>query len=148
MENEIKCCVITDAHEKQEMVVCFSDFTYRKDLDKKDIVELSRKIAEHAAVITAVINNEKAGLISYYRNDLKSKTAFINLVVVNPKKRGMGVATAMLKKVVEDCADNGFRQIRLEVDSDNKKAIHLYEKAGFKKEDETSDGKTFYKLIL
>lgn len=46
---------------------------------------------------------------------------------------GNGVGSALLRKIVDFAAKNGFEQIDLEVRSDNLRAIRLYEKFGFQK---------------
>ncbi|MBR1731595.1 MAG: GNAT family N-acetyltransferase, partial [Ruminococcus sp.] len=70
------------------------------------------------------------------------------LVALDTEYQGRGLGTLMIKKVVDDCADNGYKKIRLEVDNSNIKAVKLYEKLGFRKEKETSDNTAFYCLTL
>ena len=42
-------------------------------------------------------------------------------------------ATAQVKTGIDVLCDNGFEQLNLEVRSSNARAIHLYEKYGFRK---------------
>jgi RimJ/RimL family protein N-acetyltransferase len=46
---------------------------------------------------------------------------------------GCGAASALMESVLVFAKENGFRQLNLEVRSDNFRAIHLYEKYGFRK---------------
>lgn len=56
-------------------------------------------------------------------------------IMVHKDYQNVGVGTALMKAVI-DLADNWLMLIRLElcVYEDNERAIHLYEKCGFKKE--------------
>lgn len=44
---------------------------------------------------------------------------------------GQGLGTAMLREAIRIAGENGFEQLELGVFSDNPRAVHVYEKAGF-----------------
>lgn len=46
---------------------------------------------------------------------------------------GRGVGSALLQKIIEYAKTHGIELVSLEVRSDNKRAIHVYEKFGFRK---------------
>lgn len=46
---------------------------------------------------------------------------------------GHGIASALMKEILNFAKANGFEQLELEVRSDNTRAIRLYEKFGFQK---------------
>ena len=46
---------------------------------------------------------------------------------------GCGAASALAEAVLAFAKENGFEQLNLEVRSDNVRAVHLYEKFGFRK---------------
>lgn len=46
---------------------------------------------------------------------------------------GCGAASALMEAILAFAKENGFEQLNLEVRSDNARAIHLYEKYGFRK---------------
>lgn len=46
---------------------------------------------------------------------------------------GRGVGSALLQKIIEYTKTHGTELVSLEVRSDNKRAIHVYEKFGFRK---------------
>lgn len=52
-------------------------------------------------------------------------------VAVRKSYNNLGVATEMLNIVFDWCKENRINKIRIEVDSENQKAIKLYEKYGF-----------------
>ena len=46
---------------------------------------------------------------------------------------GSGAASALMEAILDFAKENGFEQLNLEVRSSNARAIHLYEKYGFRK---------------
>ena len=50
---------------------------------------------------------------------------------IRAKHTGMGLGSFLLKTALEQAEENGFEQVELGVFSDNARAIHVYEKAGF-----------------
>ena len=79
-----------------------------------------------------VCNGENAGLMELVEIDLIHRRAEFQ-IIVSPDQQGKGVATRATKLAM----DYGFgvlnlHKIYLIVDSDNKKAIKIYEKSGFR----------------
>lgn len=54
-------------------------------------------------------------------------------VSVEKSEWGRGVGSALLQKIIEYAKTHGIELVSLEVRSDNKRAIHVYEKFGFRK---------------
>lgn len=77
------------------------------------------------------INGNLAGFISFYCNDRDTKEAYITLVLVDQKFRGMKIAKMMLIKVLAYVKDNKFSKCSLEVNRNNLAAINLYKSIGF-----------------
>lgn len=50
-----------------------------------------------------------------------------------PEYREHGIGRKLIEISLADAKDKGFREIRLECRTDNKRAIHVYKKLGFKK---------------
>lgn len=148
MSQKPKFCLITDRNQKRKMVEEFSKFFHNRNLSKRDIDNLADKIAQNAFVMAAVAGSENIGFVGYYCNDTKTLTAYLSVVIMNPRYRGMGTGTAMLKEVLKDCADRGYKTVRLEVDNENTGAIKLYKTLGFRKEKESSDNSAFYCMTL
>ena len=55
----------------------------------------------------------------------------IDSVAVDPRFRGKGIATALLKRAIATARRRGFTAVSLSVRRDNEAAIHLYRKLGF-----------------
>lgn len=69
---------------------------------------------------------------SYYYN--KRHIAYINEIFVEPNYRNKNIATKLIKFLIKKAKEEKrLEQIHLKVNSQNKKAISLYEKLGFKK---------------
>lgn len=56
----------------------------------------------------------------------------INTVVIHPQYRGRGYGRQLIDQLFEVATKEKNRRIMLEVRSKNTKAIHLYERSGFK----------------
>jgi ribosomal protein S18 acetylase RimI-like enzyme len=56
---------------------------------------------------------------------------FVPGVAVVPDRRGQGVGTLLLGRVIAEAADQGLRAVVLDVDADNEDAIRLYQRIGF-----------------
>lgn len=74
----------------------------------------------------------------------------LEMFYVNPAKQNKGIGSKLMRKVI---AKLGTNELRLNVFASNKRAIHVYEKAGFKKFSEgiskekgPLNGKRFFKM--
>ena len=82
-------------------------------------------------------NDEFIGVISLNRVDFENKNSYLG-IYSNFKIRKVGdLLIDCLKKVTFEVAN--LHTLKLEVIEDNKKALNLYKKAGFKKEGELKD---------
>lgn len=76
-------------------------------------------------------NQEILGYISFYANDLVSKTAFISLIAVKPEYQNRHIGSQLLNECFSIAELKGMKQIQLEVLKRNISAIHFYERNGF-----------------
>ena len=72
-----------------------------------------------------------------YTPDVGEDDFYISLVVVDPRQRGKGLGTELLRKAIELAEEKGSSRVVLDVDSDNRAAMALYEKLGFTLRDES-----------
>ncbi|MGN0532029.1 MAG: GNAT family N-acetyltransferase [Eubacterium sp.] len=74
---------------------------------------------------------------------------YLSRLIVKKEYRNKGIGQKLLKYMIALCKEKGYQQITVGVDTDNKNAIHIYKKFGFKIYETTTDeyGK-FYKMIL
>ncbi len=101
--------------------------------------DLAERIKEpNAEVVIAEVNGEIVGGGSAIIKDGKTyntfgQYSFLGFMYVEPAYRGQGVNKLIIEKLVEWSHEKGFKEIRLQVYSDNIPAIRAYEKVGFKK---------------
>lgn len=123
-----------------------SDPDFLADLD----IYLSsylNKIDKNAIFEKHYVDNNLAGIIVYYCNNLETKEAFITLVVVDRGFRGLGIAQRLMNNVIASVKIKGFERCRLEVKLNNPQAIRLYEKLNYK-EDYRNDSSVFMSLLV
>lgn len=68
---------------------------------------------------------------------LKKEEYFISNLAVFKEYRGRGIAEKLLQHAEKTAVENGFRFLSLYVETDNERAIRVYEKYGFHEEKRT-----------
>jgi ribosomal protein S18 acetylase RimI-like enzyme len=107
----------------------------QKALKDDDAMDGKLFVAESEGKITGFIQ----GVIIKHNKDVmfklthrKRKDGWIGLLFVNPDARGKGVAQLLISTIREYFKNNGCVSMRLKVDSNNKLALNVYNKYGFK----------------
>lgn len=73
------------------------------------------------------------GLVSLVSIDYISRSAVFNIMIGDKKNQGKGIGTFAVKEILNHAFNNlNLQRVELGVLEDNKMAIHLYEKCGFK----------------
>jgi ribosomal protein S18 acetylase RimI-like enzyme len=89
--------------------------------------------------IVALIQQTPVGFyILQHRHD-NTKIGVLYKIGVDPKFRGKGIGQKLIEHAIKTCKQLNFKCIDLDVDKDNKIAIHLYMKNGFKIIEEMKD---------
>ncbi len=96
-----------------------------------EISEYAQKIASKAMRFEAWSNGVLIGLVAAYCNDQEKSIAYVTNVSLMKEWVGKGIAVHMMRQCIKHMHALGMKQICLEVASDNKPAIKLYEKCGF-----------------
>ncbi|MDF2556183.1 MAG: acetyltransferase family protein [Bacillales bacterium] len=124
--------------ESDELEIC--DATVK---DKKSVFELDRDAFDFYSQIEdehlieqvdisdtkiATIHNETIGKVKVFESD---GNAGIYGFVIYPHLRGKGYGKAFLSKIISNLMENGAHQIYLEVETENRIAVHLYQSIGF-----------------
>ncbi len=120
------------------------------DLGKEKFEEWFKKIVNTGNVIAIIDRDRIIAFALLYCNHKDTLDAYLCNVYVLEPYRGIGLSVLLLEKAVDVCKENGFKSISLHVDKDNYKAIHVYEKYGFKKcNDETiGDSRLSMRLLI
>lgn len=96
-----------------------------------EINDYAKKIARQATRFEAWSGGTMVGLVAAYCNDQEKRIAYITSVSVLKEWMSKGIAMNLVKRFIAHAKTSGTRQINLEVASNNKAAINLYEKSGF-----------------
>ena len=70
------------------------------------------------------------GLLAFYRNDIV-KQIYVTSISISEKFQGMGYGKYLFEKLLADNGHNRINSIRLEVRSDNQKALSFYNSLNF-----------------
>lgn len=97
--------------------------------DNAEIIEKTIAAGGELFILENTSNNEIIGT-SWLTND--HRRIYLHHFGIKPAYQGKGLSKPLLEKSLE-WAKNTQLQIKLEVHIDNKKAIQLYEKFGFKR---------------
>jgi ribosomal protein S18 acetylase RimI-like enzyme len=96
-----------------------------------EIVDYAQKIASKAIRFEAWSDNKLVGLAAAYGNDRERRIAYITSVSTLPEWSRRGIATQLVLRAVDCARLRRMRRISLDVASDQRSAMHLYEKCGF-----------------
>lgn len=97
-----------------------------------NIEEYSRKIFEKAVTFEAWNGKVLVGLVAAYFTNDANRCAYITNVSVMDAFMRLGIASRLLMECVERAAKENFKEIKLEVNKENARAIGMYRKFNFK----------------
>jgi ribosomal protein S18 acetylase RimI-like enzyme len=96
-----------------------------------DVDTYLAKLGAMAEIVSDSIGGRCRGFVAFYCNDVDTKRAFITLVLVDPRDRGLGLGRALVAFVLAVAKHRGFRSCGLEVSKENVAAYHMYLSQGF-----------------
>jgi len=119
----------------------------KPDKDKEDLIHSTQLKKYHegwgrngdTALIAINTNNQALGAV-WYRlfNECNKGYGYVDHstpelgIAVTEEARGMGVGTLLMKEIIHRALCEGYQSISLIVDPENKNAVHMYKKVGFK----------------
>lgn len=112
-----------------------------------DIETYAAKMAAHAERFEGWAEGELAGLVCAYLNDLDNRRGFITNVSTLEAHAGRGIASSLVERCLALARARGLREVGLEVHPDSAAAIRLYERAGFRRL-EQSPSSVLMQLVL
>ncbi len=129
--SRIKQCIWLDTYQNQEFGITAEDI-FAKDFLCKERVA---KRADHMHVVDGINHTlvAKAGpqIVGYGRVVKTKKINEIVTLYIVPEWQGQGIGSALLKELLGWLGNH--KDVRLGVVLYNEKAIHFYEKFGFKR---------------
>lgn len=96
-----------------------------------DVQNFAVKLNKYAVHFCAFEKERLVGFTGCYFNNPGREFGFISSSSVMKEFQGRGVAKALLAKTIEFGINNGFKQIKLQVNITNLSAVRLYSEAGF-----------------
>jgi len=96
-----------------------------------NVKDYSEKIRAKAITFEAWDNRELVALIACYLNNRENLQGYITNVSVLKTYQGKGIAKKILEQTIKRTLEFGFKNLSLEVEVNNKKAINLYQSSGF-----------------
>ena len=97
-----------------------------------DLDEYMAKLADKAELLTDSLGARVRGVVAYYCNDEAAGCAYISLVLVDPSARRQGLASVLVRCVMDIARRRGFASCRLEVGAENEAAYAAYRQLGFR----------------
>lgn len=132
----------------EAMQFCKSSM-FDSDIWNQDSLEqLAKKYSENAHVAVVKVEDNIAGYVAFYCNDMESKTAYISMIVVKSEYQGLHLGGKLLDYVVSISKEKGMCKIKLEVAKENKKATGFYIHKGFVFKNEASEHSDYYILDI
>ncbi|MBS1745657.1 MAG: GNAT family N-acetyltransferase [Bacteroidetes bacterium] len=108
------------------------DYEFNPNLSSRLVMDdYVEKIIFHSMIVPVYENGALNAFISFYCNDYKNLSAFLSMIVVKSHCRGKGLAKSLIEFAIGYLKNNGFKNLKLEVDKKNGKAITLYKEFGF-----------------
>ena len=138
MDREVEMKIRNARKEDLEFLMSTQqEFYYPKGehkLTREEIKEFKQGIAnqfnkKNYPKLIAEIDGERAGFIFL---EIKDKSMIINEVFVIKKHRKKGIALMLVKEAIKIAKQRKCKNIEIDCRADNKPAINLYKKAGFK----------------
>lgn len=115
----------------EELVYAEQELQDGKFLENIDIEKYLLKIRNNSEILSHHINGHYAGFVAFYCNNHNTLEAYVTLILINPKFRGLKIAKTLLSATLASIKERGFRSCALEVKSENYRAIKIYQELGF-----------------
>lgn len=119
-------------YEKTDLETLIEIYQYAfGDIREESIDLITYTISSEDKVLwVAEKNNRIVGTVT---TAIEGNCIWVTALAVHPSMQGKGIGTDLLKWVKNFAYQNGEGKIMLEVESDNDRALSIYEKAGFYK---------------
>jgi len=119
------------------MYASMSPESVKWGLPPYDRARIERWTSDPANNITLVARSDSVivGHLQMWRIPYQRRKGVVELFIyIHQDFQNVGLGTMMMRKAIELARENGFHRIGLTVVADNKRAIKVYEKVGFKTE--------------
>lgn len=123
----------------EDLSKCFSFWDFQDNTSKRTRITEELILGKRNMFVYTVKGSYIAGLsISSINLDL----AYLSYLVVKEEYRDNGIGSKLIDYAVEYARNNGYKEICLQVESDNVRVINLYIKKGFGRGHIVDNGRT------
>lgn len=127
-------CGVTQCSSRDSLV----QFLERVDVllpiplsERVDLNDYAQKVLENGVVLSVEKDNEIVSACMFYCNDIQTQQAYITLLATLPTQQGKHYGNALMRFTERICKDRGMREIHLDTEKCNTKAIRFYENMGY-----------------
>lgn len=119
---------------------------------KTDLTKYAKKLIEHADLCYEMNDQQQiVSLVAGYTEHLTGNMAYIAIVATRPEYMGKGLAANLVRSFLQICKKKKIDAVHLYAVYDNRPAICMYEKLGFKQwriagEPRPNDAHLIYRL--
>lgn len=132
IDKNITFQVLSDYEKINEIMIFCANSFYNQSINSVEkISELAKKFSDSAMFVIAKINNDVAGFTAFYCNDIKTKIAYLSMIIIVERYKGKGIGRLLLNNCIDLCNKYEMSKLRLEVNVNNNTAIKFYLKNGF-----------------
>ncbi len=117
------------AFEIYNYFVKYRDVFYSDIFSRVNVEHFSQKLYKNAEQFWLYCDHQIKGFAGVYMNN--HKYGFISTISISKECQGKGLGNLFLKVIEEKATYNGLKEIRLEVDARNIRAISFYKKNGY-----------------
>ena len=101
--------------------------------DKINLEEYVQKLFENNAnILYERMDDELAGVVIGYTENVINELAYISIVSTNKKFRGNGIARNLIVRFINKCRDKSLKGVHLYTHKTNLSAINMYKTLGFR----------------
>jgi len=132
MENELAFTVRDYWATDYPHVADIWERTRLSTLRRGDSAEVIENTLRRKGRLLVLVEEESKTVVgtSWLTND--GRRLYLHHFAIDPKFQGVGLSKPLLRESLQIAKEIGL-QVKLEVHQDNERAIHFYEKAGFKR---------------
>lgn len=106
-----------------------------EQMSREEFIPVYNELLDKSIKYVFHIDETNAGMVKIIPYTYRAAhTAYIGGVAVDPALGGRGYGRQLMKEIIDFCRARGFLRLELSVAVVNKKAISLYEQAGFQQE--------------
>jgi L-phenylalanine/L-methionine N-acetyltransferase len=106
-----------------------------EQMSMEDFTPIYEKLIATDVLYLFGVNAEMVGMFKFVPQTYRSEhVAYLGSFAIHPKEAGRGLGAKMLHEIIDLANNTGIKRIELSAGAQNKKALGLYSKCGFKEE--------------